>query len=86
MRPVSDYQEAFDIVNELAPDFISAAIDYKAAPTPQEKKEFETKAAYVLAMYETIKMINNIRYNALPQTQPQQRSSSRPNYSRESEY
>lgn len=61
--PIDDYREAFQALSDLAPDFIQAAMAYKFAPTTEEKRDYETKAAYIKTMSESIKILNSIAYN-----------------------
>lgn len=80
MLPVDDYSEALEIITGLMPDFVHAALSAKVAPNTPEAKEYEQKAAYILAMSDTIKSMNAMRHNLLMAQKP--RPDFRPAYSK----
>lgn len=70
MLPVNDYAEALEIITQLMPDFIHSCLSAKAAPNTPDAKEYEQKAAYILAMSDTIKSMNAMRHNLLVSQRP----------------
>lgn len=66
MFPVDDYAQVYELITNLAPDFMRAALTAKIAPNTQEKKDFEEKAAYIFAINEIMKTMNQLRLNTNP--------------------
>lgn len=66
MLDKNDYKQVFDMVSTLAPDFVQSAISAKIAPNTNEKMEYEAKAAYIYAINETMKTLNQMRLNVNP--------------------
>lgn len=65
--PLDDYREAFELITELAADFINASMGMSFAPSQQDRKEFESKCAYVMAMHDALRTMNTIRFRSDPQ-------------------
>ena len=70
MLAKSDYQQVYELLVNLAPDFIKSALSAKVAPNLQEKQDYEAKEAYIYAMFETIRTMNNIRFSVNPSKKP----------------
>ena len=66
MLPIEDYREAYELITQLAPDFIHAALVAKIAPNTEEKRDYESKAAYIYALNEAIKTMNSLRFSTNP--------------------
>lgn len=68
MLELKDYRAALEAVAAIVPDFVSSAIGIEDDPIA--KKEYDNKAAYILAMSDAIKSLNSMRHNVLITNKP----------------